>query len=83
MLPRGEIMNFDTMNVVAAIMYATGKADTIKHAVHMAAQLEDSVEARRLKDVPNWAKAAEATLKESNERAARVAASLDGNEEEE
>ncbi len=80
---RGENMSFDTMNVVAAIMLATGKADTIKQAVHMAAQIEESVEARCLKDMPKSAKAAKAYLDASNESAARVAASLDGNEEEE
>lgn len=72
---------FDTMQIVAAIMLATDKADTIKQAVHMAAQIEESVEARCLKDMPNWAKAAKSTLETSNEKVAEVATE-DANEEE-
>jgi esterase/lipase len=72
---------FDTMQIVAAIMYATDKAKTIKEAVHMAAQVEMSVEARCLKDMPKWAKAVKSTPDESNEEAVKPT-DLDGNEEE-
>jgi ubiquinone biosynthesis protein UbiJ len=69
---------FDTMQIVATMMYVTGKADTIKQAVHMAAQIEESVEARCLKDMPKWAKR---KLDESNEKVAEVITE-DANEEE-
>ena len=69
------------MQIVAAMMYVTGKADTIKQAVHMAAQIEESVEARCLKDMPKWAKAVKSTPDESNEEAVKPT-DLDGNEEE-
>ena len=75
--------NFDANMITAAILLASGKANGIKEAVHMASQIEESIEARLIRASPNWAKSATANLKESNERAARVAASLDGNEEEE
>lgn len=51
-----------SMSVVAAIMFATGKAETIKQAVHMAAQIDESVQARVLKDMPVWAKSAKNVL---------------------
>ena len=61
-------MNKEThMNIVTAIIFATGKATTIKQAVHMAAQIDESVEARLKKDMPEWAKSAEKVLNESNE----------------
>jgi len=61
-------MNKEThMNIVAAIMFATGKATSIKAAVHMAAQIDESVHARVLKDTPAWAKHAKKVLDESNE----------------
>ena len=46
------------MNIVANIMFATGKATSIKQAVHMSAQIDESVQARLLKDSPQWAKVA-------------------------
>lgn len=50
------------MNIVAAIMFATGKATSIKAAVHLAAQVDESVQARLLKDSPEWAKVAKKVL---------------------
>ena len=55
------------MNIVAAIMFATGKATSIKQAVHMSAQIDESVQARLLKDSPQWAKVAKKVLDESEE----------------
>ena len=55
------------MNIVAAIMFATGKATSIKAAVHLAAQVDESVHARLLKDSPQWAKVAKKVLDESEE----------------
>lgn len=52
------------MNIVAAIMFATGKATSIKAAVHLAAQVDESVEARLLKDSPAWAKTAKKVLEQ-------------------
>ena len=72
---------FDTMNIVTAIMYVTGKASSIKQAVHMAAQIEESVEARRLKDMPDYAKAAKSALDASNEEVTEVTTE-DASEEE-
>lgn len=66
-------MQIDTMNIVAGLMFATGKATTIKEAVHMAAQIGESVEARVLKDMPDWAKSAKKALDESNAKVAEVA----------
>ena len=54
------------MNIVAAIMLATGKATSIKQAVHMSAQIDESVQARLLKDSPQWAKVAKKVLDETN-----------------
>jgi hypothetical protein len=54
------------MNIVAAIMFATGKATSIKQAVHMAAQIDESVTARLAKDAPPWVKSANEVLSESN-----------------
>jgi len=51
-----------SMSVVAAIMFATGKAETIKQAVHMAAQIDESVQARVIKDAPAWVKSAKNVL---------------------
>ncbi len=55
------------MNIVASIMFATGKATSIKAAVHMAAQIDESVSARISKDMPAWATHAKKVLDESNE----------------
>lgn len=52
------------MNIVAAIMFATGKATSIKAAVHLAAQVDESVEARLKKDSPVWVEAAKKVLEQ-------------------
>ena len=54
------------MNIVAAILFATEKATSIKQAVHMAAQIDESVKARLAKDAPPWVKSANEVLSESN-----------------